>query len=147
MKGVVKLAVIALFEVVAMYTFYLYSLRSDVVPWGSSVRDGLYFLAYFFYCLPLMMLLSILKIALWKKNNLLRFNYLTYTILVFIPSFESANSQVMLNGGMILSLVVAVINLWELLLYARYWDKDKNSQAANISDRADAGQQGGKGLL
>jgi hypothetical protein len=94
-----------------------------------------------------MMLLSILKIALWKKNNLLRFNYLTYTILVFIPSFESANSQVMLNGGMILSLVVAVINLWELLLYARYWDKDKNSQAANISDRADAGQQGGKGLL
>ncbi len=109
----------AIFECLVLYSFYLYSLRSDIVFWGSSLNDGLYFLAYFFCVLPLIILVSALKNLFEKRMRLIRFSYYIYAIFISIPALISLRSQLMLNIGMLICLLVAVINFIEYLYFRK----------------------------
>jgi hypothetical protein len=98
------------------YIFYFYSLKSELVCWGNKSRDGLYFLALFFLLLPLMVLLSILKILLWKINNYIRFSFLLYALLVTLPAIISIKSQVSLGVGMLVCIIVCILIIIEYIV-------------------------------
>lgn len=106
------------FITLSAYTFYLYSLISDYVPWGDSLRDGLYFLAYFFIVFPLTLILSVVKLLLWKKNDYVRFSFFLYSLTVLgtaLLSNTDAYSQCYLLIGMVVSLLVCCLTIVEYI--------------------------------
>ena len=116
MKKIKKILIFVAFGLLISYTFYLYSLRSDYVSWGSGLRDGLYFLVFFIIVLPLMILLSVLKLFIKEQNILLRTSYFFYTFLITIPAIGDAYSQSKLIWGMSICLIVLVLNISEYFL-------------------------------
>ncbi len=100
-KIIALILVYICFVLLSAYTFYLYALKSDYTPWGNSLRDGLYFLALFIIILPLMVLMSIFKILLWKINSFIRFSFLFYALLTVLPSAISIKIPISLGIGML----------------------------------------------
>ena len=107
--------VVVLFECLLCFSSYLFSIRSDIVPWGNSLRDGLYFLAFYVCILPAMLVLSFIKITLCDRRNVyVKYSYLLYSILIFGVSLGDAYSQLNINGGMFLSLFLTIIVVAEV---------------------------------
>ena len=103
----------AIYEILTLFAFYLYSLRSNFLPWGSHANDGLYFLAYFIIVLPAMLGVSLSKALLSKGNFAKRYSYFAYTILISMPAIVSLKAQLSITIGVTASLCVALINLFE----------------------------------
>lgn len=116
-KKVIFVLLYLCFTILSACIFYLYSLRSDVVSWGNSNNDGLYFLILFYYYLPLLLMLSILKIALWKKNGYVRYGFLFYTFLVVLPAIVSIGEQRWLSIGMLTCIVVLILIILEYITF------------------------------
>ena len=114
-----RILVCLVFEILVLYSFYLYSLRCDFVFWGSSLRDGLYFLEFFILIVPVMVILSVLKVFLKLANTFFRFNYFLYTLLIAIPGIGDAYSQTSLMAGMTICIVVFFLNIVEFFLNVR----------------------------
>jgi hypothetical protein len=102
------------FEALVTCYFYLYSLRCDSVPWGSHHNDGLYFLMYYLIVLPAMIILSIVKVFEKERQLFFRLNYFLYAFLISLPAIISLRTQFMLNTGMIISAIIAIVNIFEL---------------------------------
>lgn len=103
------------FIFLSAYIFYLYSQKSELVFWGNKSRDGLYFLVFFYLLLPLLLLLSILKIVLYKVNNYIRFSFLFYTLLVALPATVSIKSQISLSIGMLFCVIACILIIVEYI--------------------------------
>lgn len=103
------------FLILVLYAGYLYSLRWDFLPWGSSRRDGLFFLGFYFIVLPLMLMVSFLKRfwAVYNNNWFKSHNFFIYVVLIALPSVETYGSQISLAIGVIISFTVAVLIIFE----------------------------------
>jgi hypothetical protein len=111
-----KLNTFLLFGALIAYTFHLYSLRSDLVPWGSSRNDGLYFLVYYFVVLPLMLLVSFLKSKFYTLDDFYKkINFFIYAIIVSIPAIVSLRLQLFLNLGMLVCVLVLAAVVYEFI--------------------------------
>ena len=119
MQKIKTIAIFLVFEMLVSYTFYLYSLRSNYVPWGSGLRDGLFFLVLFVVVLPAMLLLSVFKVFLKRQKIVLRFNYFLYSLLIIIPALGNAYSQSGLLAGMVICILIFLLNILEYLLYSQ----------------------------
>jgi len=102
-----------------IYTAYLYSLRWDFVIWGSSKRDGLFFLLYYIAVLPMLLVTSIVKRYFLKNESsiYLKNSFFLYTILVTSPALDTHGSQVALALGVVLCIIVCICILFETVKY------------------------------
>lgn len=101
------------------YTAYLYSLRWDFVVWGSSKRDGLFFLLYYIAILPMFLVTSIVKRYFLKNESsiYLKNSFFLYTILVTTPALDTHGSQVALALGVVFCIIVCICILFEIVKY------------------------------
>jgi hypothetical protein len=108
-----------LFECLVIFAFYLYSLHSDFLPWGNSHRDGLDMLFFFFVGLPGMMLLSLIKMIIWKSNDFIRYSYWLYTVMISLLAFICAGkySRPLLSTLIAVSVIVAICNVIEFYFW------------------------------
>ncbi len=116
MKRIVIVVSYLLFTLLALCTAYLYSIRCNNVPWGNSLRDGLYFLAYLMIILPAMLVLSVIRFFLWKRNDYIRFSCVLYTLITLILAilYNYDDSQVFVTCAMIICFLIGLINFVEL---------------------------------
>lgn len=126
-KNIVILLLFGCFNLFVVNTFYLYSIRSDYVPWGSALTDGLFFLAFFIWVLPSMILLSVLKLFIKKQDLIFRFSYFFYSFLVAVPAIGDAYSQSKLLWGMGLCIFVFLLNIFEYICLFRRLEVIKES--------------------
>jgi hypothetical protein len=98
-----------------IYCGYLYSLRIDNVPWGSSKRDGLFFISFYIILLPLLIMISTLNYYLSTKNLKLYFKkkLFYYTILIALPAIDTKGHQLSLTIGFFTSLSVSLIIIYK----------------------------------
>lgn len=108
------------FAMLSVYTSYMYSLRSNNVPWGNADRDGLYMLAYLFFIFPLMLVLSVLKVIVWKQNNYTRVSFVFYALIllgVFFLNNSNVYSQNFITIGIIAGLLTCMGSTVELIVF------------------------------
>jgi hypothetical protein len=86
------------------------------VPWGSSKRDGLFFLAYYLIIIPLMLIVAILKRYRFKNKTsaVLRNSFFLYIIVISLPSLDTYGSQIALGFGVILCMIISLLVLFEM---------------------------------
>ena len=96
---------------------YLYSVRSDLVFWGSSKRDGLFFLFFPIIVLPLMLITAFAKRFLIAKfqRGYLKNSFFLYFILIGLPALDTHGSQASLAAGMSICLLVFITVILEYL--------------------------------
>ena len=104
-----------LFELLVLCSFYLYSLRSDLFPWGAPHDDALYMLAYFFGVLPIMTGISVAKIFFEREKTFLRYTLILYCVIISLPAMINFDSSIVVNSGVVICILVAVVNVWEFL--------------------------------
>lgn len=116
MKAIQSHLIFITFLSLVIYSGYLYSLRFDYLPWGSSKNDGLFFLAYYLIILPVMFILAILKRYRLKNktSTFLRNSFFLYLLVVSLPSLDIYGSQIALGFGVTLCTIVAIIVLFEM---------------------------------
>jgi hypothetical protein len=110
MKKYFLIVLYLLFAMFIVFAGYLYSLRCNFVSWGSSLHDGLFFLAFYIFILPALLIIGIAKNYLAKrvvvsiKSN----NFFYCTMLVALPALDLHGTQVSLLAGCIVSLICFV---------------------------------------
>lgn len=116
MKLIKSYLIFITFLALVVYSAYLYSLRFDYVPWGSSKRDGLFFLAYYLIIIPLMLIVAILKRYRFKNKTsaVLRNSFFLYIIVISLPSLDTYGSQIALGFGVILCMIISLLVLFEM---------------------------------
>lgn len=122
MNTIKSFLIFIVFFTLVIYSAYLYSLRFDYLPWGSSKRDGLFFLAYYLIILPLMIIVAILKRYILKNRAsvFLRNSFFLYLLVISLPSFDTFGSQIALGFGVTLCVIVAIVILVEMYgLYSK----------------------------
>lgn len=116
MKPIKSYLIFITFLALVVYSAYLYSLRFDYVPWGSSKRDGLFFLTYYLIIIPLMLIVAILKRYRFrnKTSAVLRNSFFLYIIVISLPSLDTYGSQIALGFGVILCMIISLLVLFEM---------------------------------
>ena len=119
--GLFKLYTIYLiFLTLILQSFYLYSIRWNFVPWGSSIHDGLFFLFFYFIVLPAIIVIAILKRSLFKSKSASFFkrnSFFIYTLLIALPSIDAYGSQLALGIGSSACLIACVCILIEFFTW------------------------------
>lgn len=117
MKHIKLYAVFAIFLSLVIYAAYLYSLRFDYLPWGSSKRDGLFFLAYYLIILPCMLVVAFVKnlILRGKSTFVLKNSFFFYLFMIALPSLDTHGSQFSLGLGITFCLITSVLILFEIM--------------------------------
>ena len=90
--------------------------------WGDTTHDGLYFLAYYIYILPALIILSIINAVLIKRR-IMRFSYILYIVLMTIPAIISIKSQMTINLGVLVCLSVFIVNTLGLFIIKNHAKK------------------------
>jgi hypothetical protein len=100
---------------------YLYSILWDFVPWGSSSRDGLFFLFFYIAVLPLLIITSIVKWFLFKKQQslFLKGSFFLYSTLVGLPAIDTYGSQISLGIGVTICTIVCICIVIEVIKYRK----------------------------
>jgi len=103
------------FIVLVIESGYLYSIRWDFVPWGSSLRDGLFFLAFYTIIIPLLVATAVFKRSLMRNSNqsFIRNSFFVYSLAIILPSIDTSGSQASLGLGVIVSGIISVCTLLE----------------------------------
>ncbi len=98
-----------------IYAFYLYSLRLDYLPWGSRQRDGLFFLSFYLFILPSLLINAALKKFFLKKTGSLIYqnSFFMHIALICIPALDIYGSQLSLLIGVIFCLIGSILVLGE----------------------------------
>lgn len=117
MKKIKACVVHLIFLFLVYYSGYLYSLRSDYVPWGNSLNDGLFFIAFYIIILPLQIIASVAKWLLFKRdsNNFKKYIFFFYVLLISIPALDFEGSQKSLAFGIGISCIIFLSALIEFV--------------------------------
>lgn len=112
-----RIVIYILFLVLVVYTGYLYSLRFELVPWGSARRDGLFFLVFYFCILPALVIISGIKRYVYKTyNSFLKNSFFLYSILITIPAIDTYARQLSLAFSFFISCTIVIMLLYELFV-------------------------------
>jgi hypothetical protein len=109
------------FFVLAGESGYLYSIRWNWVSWGSSQREGLFFLAFYTVILPLLIAISVIKCYLLRhaKTTFIKYSFFAYLAMVGLPAIDTFGSQKTLALGTSASLIICVCALGEFVKYRK----------------------------
>jgi hypothetical protein len=115
MKRSLMVIVFLFFEFIIGSMIYLYSFHCDYLPWGDSRREGLEFLLLPFFDLPVILMLSFIKMALWKTNGFIRYSYFIYFLIIAVLGFAGAQgSPSTLLIVLMIFLLIALANIVEV---------------------------------
>lgn len=119
MKTFIPYTIYLVFISLIIYSGYLYSIRWNFAPWGSSNNDGLFFLFYYILVLPMLLITSILKRIFLKhqKDIYLKYSFYIYTLVISLPSLDTYGSQISLGFGVTLSMLITTLITIELCKY------------------------------
>lgn len=108
-----------IFIVIVLQARYLYSLRCDFLPWGSSLRDGLFFLAFYFIILPLLIVVAIIKGYLLRhnENSFIKYSFFLYLFLIGLPAIDTFGSQIALGFGVSICIIICACIFIEIIKY------------------------------
>jgi len=99
-----------LFQLLIIISFYLYSLRSYLIPWNAADQDGLYFLFYFLFILPSMIILSLNNFSQTKLSLSYRCSYFLYFGIISLPAIISLSEQYIINAALIICIITYILS-------------------------------------
>lgn len=100
---------------------YLYSIRWDYVSWGSSRRDGLFFLSFYIITIPLLVAVAILKRSFFRNSEkpFMKVSFFAYALAVGLPSIDTSGSQISLGLGVIICIGISICVLLEFVAQSK----------------------------
>lgn len=119
MKSLKIIIIYIVFITLVIESAYLYSIRWNLVPWGSSQRDGLFFLAFYTIVLPLLILAAIIKRYFLRHRGsiFIRYSFFVYLLLIGLPAIDTFGSQIALGLGVSICLIICGCIFVEIIKY------------------------------
>ena len=128
-KLLIVTLLLILFQITVILTGYLYSLRLDIFSWGDGRNDGLYYLAYYYFILPIQIIIVIIRWRLLSRLNANLYNKLSFILYIlcisYQPLFTKYPSQVIETVGFFSCVLVLLLSVIEHLFLQKYFNRGR----------------------